>query len=69
MKFWDIELTLDHEWSRSTKRVTLECARTLTMTEDVLAMKFSPDARLLAVALLDATVKIFYEDSLKVSFC
>lgn len=65
VKFWDIELTLDPEWSATTKRVTLECAKTLTMTDDILAMKYSPDARLLAVALLDCTVKIFYEDSLK----
>ena len=65
VKFWDIELTLDEEWSATQKRVTLACVRTLTMQEDVLALKYSPDAKLLAVSLLDATVKIFYEDSLK----
>lgn len=35
------------------------------MTDDVLAVKYSPDARFLAVALLDSTVKIFFSDTLK----
>jgi U3 small nucleolar RNA-associated protein 12 len=35
------------------------------MTDDVLAVRYSPDCRLLAVALLDSTVKVFYQDSLK----
>lgn len=39
--------------------------RTLKMTDDVLAVKYSPDGRLLAVALLDSTVKIFFQDTLK----
>ena len=65
VKFWDVELKLDPDWSATQKRLTLECVRTLTMTDDVLAVKYSPDAKLLAVSLLDATVKVFYEDSLK----
>lgn len=40
--------------------------RTLQLEEDVLCVKFSPDHRLLAVSLLDCTVKIFYTDTLKV---
>lgn len=35
------------------------------MTDDVLAVKYSPDGRFLAVSLLDSTVKIFFQDSLK----
>lgn len=35
------------------------------MTDDVLAVKYSPDNRLLAVALLDSTVKVFFQDTLK----
>ena len=65
MKFWDVELKLDPEYSATQKRITLESVRTLTMTDDVLAVKYSPDGKLLAVSLLDATVKIFYEDTLK----
>lgn len=40
--------------------------RTLQLEEDVLCVKFSPDHRLLAVSLLDCTVKVFYTDTLKV---
>lgn len=40
--------------------------RTLQLEEDVLCVKFSPDHRLLAVSLLDSTVKLFYTDTLKV---
>jgi len=39
--------------------------RTLKVSDDVLSVRFSPDARLLAVALLDNTVKVFFVDSLK----
>ena len=39
--------------------------QTLRMTDDVLAVKYSPNGRFLAVSLLDSTVKIFYADSLK----
>lgn len=35
------------------------------MSDDVLAVKYSPDGRLLAVSLLDSTVKVFHEDTLK----
>ena len=35
------------------------------MTDDVLALKYSPNGRFLAVALLDSTVKVFYADTLK----
>ena len=35
------------------------------MTDDVLAVRYSPDGRFLAVSLLDSTVKIFFQDTLK----
>lgn len=41
--------------------------RTLQLEEDVLCVKLSPDHRLLAVSLLDCTVKVFYTDTLKVT--
>lgn len=41
--------------------------RTLQLDEDVLCVRYSPDQRLLAVSLLDCTVKIFYTDTLKVN--
>lgn len=48
------------------RRLTVKHKRTLQLEEDVLCVKFSPDHRLLAVSLLDCTVKIFYTDTLKV---
>lgn len=48
-------------------RLSLTHARTLKMSEDVLCVRYSPDGRLLAVALIDSTVKVFFADSLKVS--
>lgn len=35
------------------------------MPDDVLAVKYSPNGKLIAVSLLDSTVKIFYQDTLK----
>lgn len=45
--------------------MTLVQVKTLKMSDDVLAVKYSPDGRLLAVSLLDSTVKVFHEDTLK----
>lgn len=50
----------------SRRRLTVKHKRTLQLEEDVLCVKFSPDHRLLAVSLLDCTVKLFYTDTLKV---
>lgn len=35
------------------------------MTDDVMCVRVSPNGKLLAVALLDATVRIFFLDSFK----
>lgn len=35
------------------------------MSDDVLSVRYSPNNKLLAVALLDSTVKVFYQDTLK----
>jgi U3 small nucleolar RNA-associated protein 12 len=39
--------------------------RTLQLQEDALAVKLSPDGRLIAVSLMDSTIKVFFVDSLK----
>lgn len=39
--------------------------KTLKMTDDVLSVRYSPNGKLLAVALLDSTVKVFFADTLK----
>lgn len=63
IKFWEFEeKTTD---GQSGKGVTLVHTRTLKMTDDVLSVRYSPNSRLLAVSLLDATVKVFYQDTLK----
>ncbi|KAJ1996794.1 beta transducin, partial [Coemansia thaxteri] len=68
VKFWAFELVRDEPSGASAvsrRRMTLEHVKTLKMSDDVLAVKCSPDSRLLAVALLDTTVKVFYADTLK----
>ena len=47
-------------------RLMLVPVKTLQMSEDVMSVCYSPDQRLLAVSLLDSTVKVFFADSLKV---
>ncbi|XP_077946986.1 WD repeat-containing protein 3 isoform X2 [Gasterosteus aculeatus] len=63
VKFWEFELMKDQ--ASAQKRLTVKHTRTLQLEEDVLCVKFSPDHRLLAVSLLDSTVKVFYTDTLK----
>ncbi|GAA6013590.1 hypothetical protein JCM10207_004784 [Rhodosporidiobolus poonsookiae] len=68
VKFWDFEareVPSEVEGGQPTKVLTLAHVKTLKMTDDVLAVKYSPDGRLLAVSLLDSTVKVFYADTLK----
>jgi U3 small nucleolar RNA-associated protein 12 len=52
-----------------TRQLTLVHTRTMKMTDDVLSVAYShhkdSERLLLAVALLDCTVKIFFEDTLK----
>ena len=61
VKFWELEL--------AGGRLTLVHTRTLKMADDVLSVKYSrtrdPDKLLVAVATLDSTVKVFYENSLR----
>ncbi|KAI8911598.1 WD40-repeat-containing domain protein [Gorgonomyces haynaldii] len=64
VKFWEFRSVLDESYSKITKRLTLHHARTLKLSDDVMCVRISPDNRLLAVALLDLTVKVFYMDSL-----
>ncbi|KAI0939760.1 hypothetical protein AcW1_004680 [Taiwanofungus camphoratus] len=66
VKFWEFEQkALDSENPRSARLLTLVHVRTLKMTDDVLSVRYSPNGKFLAVALLDSTVKVFYQDTLK----
>jgi len=66
-KFWNFEIVQEEipGTKRTTPRLRLFHTRTLKVSDDILSLRFSPDARLLAVALLDNTVKVFFVDSLK----
>jgi U3 small nucleolar RNA-associated protein 12 len=50
---------------RTTPRFKLAHTRTLKISDDILSLRFSPDSRLIALSLLDNTVKVFFVDSLK----
>ncbi|KAF5322187.1 hypothetical protein D9619_000449 [Psilocybe cf. subviscida] len=66
VKFWALEHKDATDKSvQSGKLLTLVHIRTLKMTDDVLSVRYSPNMKLLAVALLDSTVKVFYQDTLK----
>ena len=66
-KFWNFEIIQEEipGTKRTTPRLRLNHTRTLKVADDILSLRFSPDSRLLAVALLDNTVKVFFVDSLK----
>ncbi|CAI5738910.1 unnamed protein product [Hyaloperonospora brassicae] len=70
VNFWDFEmLRLDNAEQNSALRLGLSHTRMLKMSDDVLCVRFSntKDSKKLvvAVALLDCTVKVFHNDSLK----
>lgn len=65
VKFWDVVVAEDDDGERP----VLEHTRTLQMKDDVVAVKYShstdPTRRMIFVSTLDSTIKVFYEDSLK----
>ncbi|CAG7946055.1 unnamed protein product [Penicillium nalgiovense] len=66
-KFWNFQVVQEEipGTKRTTPRLKLAHTRMLKVNDDILNLRFSPDARLLAVSLLDNTVKVFFVDSLK----
>lgn len=66
-KFWDFKIVQEQVLgtTRTTPKLKLAQSKILKVSDDILSLKFSPDAKLLAVALLDSTVKVFFTDSLK----
>ncbi|CAG8534966.1 1195_t:CDS:10 [Dentiscutata erythropus] len=69
VKFWEFDMSQDgdttNEHRTGPRHLTLIHKRTLKMTDDILCVRYSPNQKLVAVALLDATVKVFYNDTLK----
>ncbi|XP_077679350.1 WD repeat-containing protein 3 isoform X2 [Eretmochelys imbricata] len=63
VKFWEFELVKDKNGTQ--KRLSMKQTRILQLDEDVLCVRYSPNQKLLAISLLDCTVKIFYTDTLK----
>jgi len=62
VKFWEWELGEDEE---GVQRLYIKHTRTLKMAEDVLCVNLNPRGKILATALLDSTIKVFFTDSLK----
>ncbi|CAN9352370.1 unnamed protein product [Alternaria alternata] len=67
IKFWNFEIVQEEipGTKRTTPRLKLVESRILKVNDDVLSVQVSPDSKLLAVATLDNTVKVFFVDSLK----
>jgi U3 small nucleolar RNA-associated protein 12 len=66
-KFWDFKIVQEEVLgtTRTTPKLKLVQSRQLKVSDDVLSLRYSPDAKYLAVSLLDSTVKVFFTDSLK----
>lgn len=58
----------DKDSGISAKVLSLLHRRTLKVDDAVLCVRISPNSKLIAVALLDMTVKVFFLDTFKVSF-
>lgn len=66
-KFWNFKIVQEEilGTKRTTPKLKLVQSRVLKVSDDILSLRISPDSKLLAVALLDNTVKVFFMDSLK----
>jgi U3 small nucleolar RNA-associated protein 12 len=60
VKFWEFKNS-----STRAEGFKIKNIRSLQVADDVLCVKYSPDCRYIAVSLLDLTVKVFFEDTLK----
>lgn len=67
VKFWEIKVVEEEVLgtSRKVARMRMKHTRTLELSDDVLAVRLSPDMKLVAASLLDNTVKVFFTDTLK----
>jgi U3 small nucleolar RNA-associated protein 12 len=63
VKFWDFQLVEDEK--TGVRRLSAIHMRTLRMSDDVLCVRYSQNQKLIAISLLDSTVKVFYHDTLK----
>ncbi|XP_054817834.1 uncharacterized protein LOC129317543 isoform X1 [Prosopis cineraria] len=63
VKFWEYQLK--QKAGQARKQLSVSNVRTLKMNDDVLVVAISPDAKYIAIALLDYTVKIHFVDTFK----
>ncbi|TGZ84619.1 WD40 repeat-like protein [Ascodesmis nigricans] len=65
--FWNFEIVQEEipGTKRTIPKLQLVRSRVLKVSDDILSVRLSPDNKLLALALLDNTVKVFFTDSLK----
>lgn len=65
VKFWQFELITDEKSESKAKVLSLVHTRTLKLDDTVLCVKLSPNGKFIAAALMDSTVKIFFQDTFK----
>ncbi|PVU87484.1 hypothetical protein BB561_006305 [Smittium simulii] len=74
VKFWDFELiaptTPNSEGTKNnttsgSRQLSLHHTRTLKLPDAILSMAVSPNNKLVAVSLLDTTIRVFFLDTLK----
>ncbi|KAK6071195.1 WD domain-containing protein [Seiridium cupressi] len=66
-KFWDFKIVQEEVLgtTRTTPKLKLVQSKQLKVSDDILCLRYSPDGKYIAIALLDSTVKVFFTDSLK----
>ncbi|CAL9738297.1 U3 small nucleolar RNA-associated protein 12 [Monosporozyma servazzii] len=68
VKFWDFQLeqvAIPGTSGKFETKLALHHDTTLELSDDILAVRISPEDRFLAVSLLDNTVKVFFLDTMK----
>ncbi|GAV85737.1 WD40 domain-containing protein/Utp12 domain-containing protein, partial [Cephalotus follicularis] len=63
VKFWEYQIKQTP--GQDSKHQTVSTIRSMKMNDEVLVVALSPDAKYIAVAMLDCTVKVHFLDSLK----
>ena len=66
LKLWEWEVvSVPGSTAAAAPRLGARHVRTLRLADDALAVRLTPDGRLLAVSLLDSTIQVFHTDTLK----
>ncbi|KAI5439295.1 hypothetical protein KIW84_024899 [Lathyrus oleraceus] len=63
VEFWDYQIK--QKPGQANKQLTVSNVKTMRMSDDVLVVSISPDAKYITVALLDSTVRIHFVDTFK----